>query len=1340
MSSNTPYVHHLEKLQKNLSGQDLSILVGAGFSKNVDPAFPSWGQLLYRMVDKIKGKQFEEDFKKTKLPASKKKAYLENRYNEFIDEVGYLKVPSLYRDRMGYREALEHYIEQVTPFVDKEHNLCYDLDGVPKKRVLTDKDLELHKKLVRLPWNNIFTTNYDNLLESCTDQDLERSLTEQKKMTREIMDALEKELEELGQKKKDIDDLITDLEKKVEGYKIRNLSYVLSDAEKEEWDQHERSLAEQRAPQGQVNGELYWKKSELDRHKELLNKVEEQLRDCANLVRHSAELALKRNGNIIKLHGSLRLSPEDKFGFDTDPRKHYVICQEDYDTYPTKHEAFTQLMRISLLREAFCLVGFSGTDPNFLAWIGWVRDIIFKKPLEHDDKGGMKKIYLIGTSNKPADAATAIFHENHQIAFIPILHPDCVAFLKREVGGDIDPSADFDTMSKAQKALHIKAVFSLFFDYLRKTASQARAVAAVELYKRSQYENLCKELPIRSMDRKIPNEKSFSRRLIDIGELAEFNRLPSPHFNYDAVRADFLQNYVRYVRDRKTKIPSAELFGILQLIRSQYYPHSSIFDKTTNEFAFLMGMGEKAGRDAHFGFLLEDLRDSIWKLENDRAVSIIKVLEVAKNGKIQQELSYLVALKDAINLNFSSMNRSLAIWRANGHWLINKAGLLSLIDQQRARGVLKEETQRNLQEHLYKLELLSGLRERYGDDRAQLEERRQLKAKGLHELNQHVTLLIDQLKRARKKIVPYGSGKASFNRSITLTNNSDHGLSFQVLGLLMQSGFPAVGNYTAWLSSDDFYLVASRSFSYYPFPTLFYALQYSDEKMLKRLAQDYIYNEHITNEELERIASSTTHAYSDKHVPRKYLKSIPIFLSELVLAVSPSLWEPFFKQYWKDAEKNGKLFVPRFDRSDDFLEKALRYVQAPKILAIVVDTCLNAIEKSEVPSDLVSDYLYALANNHALKHKSAEIRKLLVKGFFPIIDRLNEQPNLIFALGNMSELLTEGENLAISNVVMDMDYSKVSNPRSWRIFLHFIGTDELIQKIPDGAFKRERALQQIKDAILKSSDLWNAGFRPDSTGVSGNSEFISLTALREENHTVTGLQWSPAEIAVIYQKLRETTAKINEWMQVRQGASMIENLFAFILEEMRDFLRDEKQVLHTLPGYDETVDLIDRHHIQQRSYNDLLEGLTSREHNNVLGAVNELMSLLYYRNERTAYEMHIIALLNKLLLQSEPCLESCLKYIAYFFYNKFNEKYLRRFTPYLLEIIKRYRVTMPAEVELPFVYEHLIMISFVLERWGETDENINYFLSMKQESKFNNIRYGLSQKFLNDGRDRDDFH
>ncbi len=79
---------------------------------------------------------------------------------------------------------------------------------------------------------------------------------------------------------------------------------------------------------------------------------------------------------IVKLHG--RFSSE----------RHFIITEEDYRRYPHDYAPFVNTVQQALLENTFCLIGFSGDDPNFLQWIGWIRDNLGKEETQ--------KIYLVG--------------------------------------------------------------------------------------------------------------------------------------------------------------------------------------------------------------------------------------------------------------------------------------------------------------------------------------------------------------------------------------------------------------------------------------------------------------------------------------------------------------------------------------------------------------------------------------------------------------------------------------------------------------------------------------------------------------------------------------------------------------------------------------------------------------------------------------------------------------------------------------------------------------------------------------------------------------------------------
>lgn len=227
---------YLNDIAEKLYNGHASLMVGAGFSMNAQcdgissKKFPSWSDLGDCFYKKVHGSAPSED----------KKCYLD-----------VLKLAEEVEVTVG-RAALNKLLQDEIP----------DLEYQPS---------ELHRMLLQLPWTDVFTTNYDTLLERTAEKILEQ------------------------------------------------------------------------------------------RYETVINKE---------------DLVWSTKPRIIKLHGSF---PSDR---------PFIITEEDYRKYPRDFAPFVNTVQQSLLENTLCLTGFSGNDPNFQKWIGWIRDNL--------GKDNSPKIYLIG--------------------------------------------------------------------------------------------------------------------------------------------------------------------------------------------------------------------------------------------------------------------------------------------------------------------------------------------------------------------------------------------------------------------------------------------------------------------------------------------------------------------------------------------------------------------------------------------------------------------------------------------------------------------------------------------------------------------------------------------------------------------------------------------------------------------------------------------------------------------------------------------------------------------------------------------------------------------------------
>ncbi|MGL4423886.1 MAG: SIR2 family NAD-dependent protein deacylase, partial [Gemmataceae bacterium] len=95
----------------------------------------------------------------------------------------------------------------------------------------------------------------------------------------------------------------------------------------------------------------------------LLERTRESVPDRTyGLLQSIEDIAHSSRARIVKLHGSFP---------STRP---FIFTEEDFRTYPRQFAGFVNLAQQSAMENVLCLIGFSGDDPNFLTWTGWVRD------------------------------------------------------------------------------------------------------------------------------------------------------------------------------------------------------------------------------------------------------------------------------------------------------------------------------------------------------------------------------------------------------------------------------------------------------------------------------------------------------------------------------------------------------------------------------------------------------------------------------------------------------------------------------------------------------------------------------------------------------------------------------------------------------------------------------------------------------------------------------------------------------------------------------------------------------------------------------------------------------
>lgn len=909
----------LSELKKQYQKGHVSVMVGAGFSKNACPEFPSWNELLYDMVEDLYQGEIEAAFLRfLKLNPSSKMSYDVFKKDEkdgIISRIGPLNIVSEFISRKGFRESIEHYIEERIPYIDEVNGEFRYAGKYKDKHIKINPDyFKAHIKLIEgQKWVKRYTTNYDRLLEYAAS-------------------SAEKELPSIT--------------------KAKNLSVFRDDP------------------------------------------------------------------TIIKLHGDLYHPDEPRdFRFDGNPHQQYIISAEDYKNYPKEHEAFTQLMRISLLQGIFCLIGFSGDDPNFVNWIEWVRDILERE--ECPEKGDVEKdykIYLIGVSTDSPDPEKLLFYENHNIFYIPILREDVL----REIG--------------ASASDELRDCFCHFFDYLESMDSE-QAKPDVELTQKKEYLGLWNKVYDNHISGSIPQ---FTHALIIHEEILD--RLEQIKiWNRFVYYSDQQKRYLGEIQ-YKEKLTENEARLALLALRDTGIPLNNKLLKLIIE----------SGLDKKY---LEDL---------DKLVQRAKTLY----GEWEEDESlshYEKILRCLFELNFKEAKALLAEWNPTGVDILKKAMLLYFFGLDDANEMLTSflNDAVNPKERYYATRLLNLVENTIPD-------RHSLAIFENANVQDYIDVLLGYIKRIKEnkeKIGRYGDGK---NEKIVYLGGSEptkQAEAIAVLNFMLEApAQPSFRNFYTYLSAENWYPVHKNLFEVLPYPSLFYDIMCQDKKVRSRIGQDYAYSDKLRATCLDKLLRNLLSSFLSEDTPYYLKEAILTISKEIFVSVPSSKWDELFMKIWDKAVVN-KRFDNKEDRINDvfdvFINRGLNSLRdGASRRRIIIDVLRN----SKKDTNFAINCLYYLHVIMKDGRGNTEIENAVSEFVSQI-----ETPEEITIAGNIYRILTDEQKEMASSKCVGILLQTLGQ-----------SIDKVVYQsaqffVKDDAEKRKVYIESVRQSPL----LWKSGVSPE---------------------------------------------------------------------------------------------------------------------------------------------------------------------------------------------------------------------------------------------------------------------
>lgn len=872
-------IQQLKELKNQYLAGNVSLLVGAGFSKNAYDGYPSWDGLLSDMIFEL-------------YPGKDASAVIARR--------GYLSIVSEYGKKKGHREYIESYIEEQIPYIagDKTR-FCFQGKNSGKEAQIDNALFSAHRKLLSGKWKRIYTTNYDRLLEYAAELD--------------------------GKK----------------------YSAIVSSS---------------------------------------------QLSECA-----------KDTIPLVKLHGDLYHPDEPRsFQFDGDNTRKYIISKEDYKTYPQKHKGFNEIMHTSLLEGVFCLVGFSGEDPNFQGWIDWLRDELTKDSVFREKS---YKVFLITPDSELPEYGKVLYLENHRVCFIPLKNPDVL--------NEINSTAT-----------ETRAILVDFFRYLYGEPLNSAAVGAGphDSQKKYSYSTLWRKLDSDLSSAPASKQQAEHNQIAaQIIALKPQNRI---------VRTTYYQEEFLEKQAQKKSISKTD--ATLSLIALQetglplsHFPH----------LADVLGRSVASGKRKDYQELLE----------RSELLSAKTLTDASGLTTHHQRV-----LKALFSLNFKDVQRELKQWRPSGADILKKALYQSFFDPDKAKKQIEGFiTKTSLEaDKFFATRLLNILENSFPTVHSTTE----FTEKGVTDYLTLFDNIVRDLTNKKEEIKPYGEGKSKVIYMDGGPSDVDYPRSMAVLNFFLESPYAiSYRSFYTLHNSADWYKVHLEIFERHPFAALYYSLQCTDKNINSRIGQDYAYSEKLASTCLPEILNNLLSAYLSEDTPVFLKSSIIRIAKEILIAVNPMHWEALFMRIWREKviSNLSGLKDPMFPELGRFVFQGLDCMQSVENRQSII---ADILEHSEEDGAFAINALYYLNKKEILRNASmAALLDAFVSGIY--------KPWQIVVAGNLYGCLSEDNLSTIRGKILslldtetfeDVEYSSSTNfilPEDqglWQKLIHSILSSPLL--------------------------------------------------------------------------------------------------------------------------------------------------------------------------------------------------------------------------------------------------------------------------------------------------------
>lgn len=651
---------------------------------------------------------------------------------------------------------------------------------------------------------------------------------------------------------------------------------------------------------------------------------------------------------------------------------------------------------------------------------------------------------------------------------------------------------------------------------------------------------------------------------------------------------------------------------------------------------------------------------------------------------------YEQMLRCAYALDFTSLKKMVVEWNAKGFWKARKALFSNLFEKNdKALEELNEylkDTEDNIANEKFIATTVYNVVNSDFFDRKSYEP---FSKNGLEGISTILTYIADNIDKRKNKVSVYGVHQSFLIGGEDTVSVPE---SLRLLRSIIDAGILTSFNFTNFVSQENWMKVVKHLFISMPYPILFYSLMYTDEKLLKRVGQEYAYtDDDDVIKALSDIQLRMLNAIGNVDTPRIYI-GLYLISSELYIALNEDIWFEKYRdnvlRYFcqedivKNISHNDPLFI-NVSKGMSFVKNTARRIEIFKILTSALTY------NSKLINGLICDYLWVddalMGNNVFITLLMNIIKEYHLKDTYMLVSKFGKQ---------------QGENEELRTLIDEVVK---------RDGLNF-GSDTSTAICMLSGVVRDNSIKVVMKEQLLKRDIWNCGI--------SNEHLTDPHPIGLET-VDTSIGWTDTDWNIIKANMHYNLDMISGERGTNKGKyQYFGRQYIALLSNMRYFIKNIKKVKGC-----EVKDVevrIDDLLQKLRGFKNVTEELSSCEYDTVVEG-------LWYLRDRFVDEglkcckMETQLLIHRVLMQVPTALEYCVSLLSNMVEHKAKEM-TEHFGDSLLEVLKKYEEEFEYEtlfVKKTSIYQWMRSIALHISPMFGKEKAVQYWLKDEKVNRFN---------------------